>query len=345
MKKVVKLLALVPPLLLTTMMLSCAGGTGTNAVLNAVAATVNGVEITEAQVNDYIQTMRQLNDLEDAAKWQSMLRSSGTSSEAVREQQIMSLALDIVIRQQASIEGLQPDVATVNAQLQQAKDAVAADDDAWAAQLRQFGFSTEEQYRAKLEVQDLAGQLRMRVVPAHTPTPEELRSYVETNAARYAGKRSSRIVLLRSPGLSEADLLAHASSIRERLNQGAELAVVAAEYTQATNAPTMNGDMGWDAMNAFGEAYQLALDALQPGEVSDPVVTEAGVVVIKCTDSYQLPKDANVVYELVPDALRQLLSDQLAVSQREREYQEYLSGLLRAATINIVPMPQGLPYA
>jgi parvulin-like peptidyl-prolyl isomerase len=257
----------------------------------------------------------------------------------------MAMVQDIVIRQAAAAEGLVLDSANVEVQISQARAEAGEEGNAWAERLRQWGLSSEDEYRDRLEVRDLAAQLRNLKTPPVAPAEDELRAYVEANAARYAGRRSSRILLLRTVGMSEEDLLAHALNIRDQLRWGADLGTVAAEYTRTTNGSTMNGDMGWDAMNSSSPEYQAALNGLWPGEVSEPVVSEAGVTIIKCTDIYVLPEDGMVVYEWVPEGLRQMLSDQMAVQMQENSYRSYIDGLIRNAVVVIEPMPAGLPYA
>ncbi|MDR2619581.1 MAG: SurA N-terminal domain-containing protein [Propionibacteriaceae bacterium] len=312
---------------------------------NAVAATVHGVPISEGQVTERIQTMRQLNQLEDAEKWRQMLESSGATPERYREQVIRDIAREIVIRRAAEAEGLQPNAETISAQIEQTKTGVGEEGNAWAERLRQYGFSSEDEYRSKLELQDLEAQLRTLKAPATTPSEDELRAYVVANAARYAGRRSSRIVFLRTETNADVDLVEYAWEARDKLLAGVELGVVAAEYTRATNEPTMNGDMGWDAINSSAAEYQAALAGLWPGQISEPVVTESGVTLIKCTEVYELSDAGEVVYEDVPESIRQLFSDQLAMQLQETSHRDYLNTLLEAAEITINAMPAGLPYS
>lgn len=74
----------------------------------------------------------------------------------------------------------------------------------------------------------------------------------------------------------------------ERINNGEDFAVVAAELSRDSNA-YVGGDLGWFAEGEMVAPFEEAALALEPGEVSGPVQTEFGWHLIKVYDKVEEP--------------------------------------------------------
>lgn len=92
---------------------------------------------------------------------------------------------------------------------------------------------------------------------------------------------SSHILFEVGDSRSEDEAIALANEAIARINGGESFADVAKAMSDDTGSAEMGGSLGVNARGAFDPAFDDALFALEKGEVSQPVVTEFGVHVIK----------------------------------------------------------------
>ncbi len=93
--------------------------------------------------------------------------------------------------------------------------------------------------------------------------------------------------------------------IRKRLQEGADFAVLAKEFSSDTGSAAQGGDVGFTSGETFVPEFEQALAALQKeGDISDPVKTEFGYHIIKLLGERQTQMTA---YEKrKPDLEKQL---------------------------------------
>ncbi|MEX2365856.1 MAG: SurA N-terminal domain-containing protein, partial [Pseudohongiellaceae bacterium] len=75
-----------------------------------------------------------------------------------------------------------------------------------------------------------------------------------------------------------------AAELKERLDAGESFAELALEYSDDLGSAEDGGDVGYTNGDSFVEEFEAALRELEVNEVSDPVVTEFGVHLIKLTE-------------------------------------------------------------
>ena len=110
-----------------------------------------------------------------------------------------------------------------------------------------------------------------------------------------------------------AEAEAEAREVREMLEaDDADWAAIAAEHSDDTGSASRGGDLGWyDPANPqFVPEFTAALDALEVGEISDPVRTDFGWHVIQKTGERESPRvQAEEIHEQLtedPDAFAEL---------------------------------------
>lgn len=110
--------------------------------------------------------------------------------------------------------------------------------------------------------------------------------YEEERAASSAStqRRASHILLEIGAGATEESVVAQAVALKARLDAGEDFGAVALEASVDTVSAEQGGDIGYSDGTAFPSAVEQALAALQVGQVSDPVVTEFGVHLVKLTE-------------------------------------------------------------
>ncbi|QXL83970.1 peptidylprolyl isomerase [Comamonas sp. NLF-1-9] len=113
------------------------------------------------------------------------------------------------------------------------------------------------------------------------------------------------ILLNTGPKLSETQAAEQLAELRQRIERGqASFESLAREYSQDASA-SEGGDLGWSFPGRFVPEFQQALDQLQPGEVSQPVVTRFGVHLIELVERRQVQLTQRQQREMVREAVRE----------------------------------------
>lgn len=99
-----------------------------------------------------------------------------------------------------------------------------------------------------------------------------------------AEKRAAHILFEIGAGQTEADVVAAAAEVKQRIDAGEEFGTLALEFSIDTVSAEEGGDIGYTDGTAFPEPVEAALEVLALNEVSDPVVSEFGVHLIKLTE-------------------------------------------------------------
>lgn len=98
-------------------------------------------------------------------------------------------------------------------------------------------------------------------------------------------RRASHILLETGADLTEEEALSTAAALKVRLDAGEEFGTLALEASSDTISAEEGGDIGYTDGTAFPQALESALAALQVNEVSEPVVSEFGVHLVKLTEN------------------------------------------------------------
>ncbi|MDR3307400.1 MAG: peptidylprolyl isomerase [Coriobacteriales bacterium] len=311
-----------------------------------VAATVNGVEISEERVTNRIEATR--TSYPTAETWAAALSSAGYTPETLRARYIDDLVDAELLKQYAVAEGITVDEAAIDAQIASTKETFV-NDAGWLDYLSMNGYNSEEEYRDTLISSNLLTKVNA-TLEAPTPTDEELQTEVNAVIQNYAGKRSSHILLAstegsKHAGMSEEELIAAAQKLIDQLDGGADFAALATENSDDTGSAALGGDVGWSSLTSFADEYQQALDGLAVGQLSAPIVSQFGVHVILCTEEFVPSSEGTQDIATIPTAILDYIKSSLARTQQSGSYATLIDDLRAKADIVVNPMPEGLPYA
>lgn len=131
-------------------------------------------------------------------------------------------------------------------------------------------------------------------------------------------RRASHILLEVDSSRSEEAALQEAAALKARLDQGEDFAALALEASSDTISAEEGGDIGYSDGSAFPQPVEDALAGLEVGEISDPVVSEFGVHLVKLTE-YEV-NEFPALDEVVDRIRRELSSaevDRLFFERRE----------------------------
>lgn len=119
-------------------------------------------------------------------------------------------------------------------------------------------------------------------------------------------QHQSRHILLRpSAQLTERQAAAQLQELRQRLERGqASFGQLAQQYSQDGSA-AQGGALGWSSPGQFVPEFERVLQSLQPGEISQPVVSRFGVHLILLEDRRQVALDARQQREMLRNIVRE----------------------------------------
>ncbi len=238
---------------------------------------------------------------------------------AYREEVGQRLIDRVLMLQEARRRGITPDDAWVAERLEgylaryRGSRAWRGDEDALARGLQQM-----------LEEQSLLARLEEQVRATAEPSDAEVRDYYRRHPELFTTPPAYRaaMILLKVAPSSPASVwqaaMDEARRLKERLERGAEFANLARIHSADASA-ARGGDLGWQHQGMLAPAAEAVLQALSPGEVSEPVTLLEGVALFQLQE--RRPARLNP-YEQVSERARALL-------QRERSQQAWEAFLAR----------------
>ncbi len=140
--------------------------------------------------------------------------------------------------------------------------------------------------RAKLERDSLSEQLTTLVKKVPDPTPAQLEQYYRTHQDKFTSPEQVhlRMILLKvdpsSPQAKWDGARDEGIAIHRRLKTGADFAQLAHLHSGDDSAQR-GGDLGFVHHGMLPEPAQKAIDAMQPGQLSEPVVLLEGIAVFR----------------------------------------------------------------
>ena len=153
-----------------------------------------------------------------------------------------------------------------------------------------------------------------------------------SGVAAVVTQNHARHILLRtSPQLGEREAAQRLSDLRQRLEGGASFEDLARQYSEDGSAK-MGGDLGWAGPGRYVPEFEQALNALQPGQVSQPVVSRFGVHLIQLVDRRQAT--------LTPREQREMLRDVVREEKLEKAHANWLQELRGQAYVEYREPPQ-----
>lgn len=133
--------------------------------------------------------------------------------------------------------------------------------------------------------------------------------------------RVSHILLRPTASMNEAAAVARLTELRKRIVSGQTSFEAAAKEFSQDGSAAQGGDLGWSVPGQFVPEFEAAVEKLQPGEISEPLISRFGAHLIQLRERKSTALSAREQRE----AVRSLL--------REKKYDEALltwSGQVRA---------------
>lgn len=173
-----------------------------------------------------------------------------------------------------------------------------------------------------------AGQPQRAAAPPTAPEPgpmQEQPPALPQGPMMVTQTHARHILIKVTKVMSDAQAQALLQRLRQRIESGEKFADLARLYSQDATAP-QGGDLGWLSPGETVPAFEQAMDALQPGQVSEPVRSPFGWHLIEVEG--RRTKDMSKEYKRIQ--ARRILFQR----REEPAYEEWLSQLRGKAYID-----------
>lgn len=290
-----------------------------------IVAIVNDEAITEADVTGHVEVLNP----------QDLHGTSAPSAASMRDAVLQQLIEQRLLLQEAKRQGMTVTNEEVDAELEDVRRRFHSDEE-FEQSLTDAGLSRErfkEQIRERLLVRHAVDA---KVRAAITVSPQEVASeFAAHPVPANSGDRVHVRDLLIRIGERHTEVQARAliENLARRLARGEEFAALAKRHSEDASADD-GGDMGWISPGTMMPELEVALAALQAGQISPPVKTSLGYHLLK-------------VEERAPAGQQDSVKANAGVYQAiyQRKFREtmrrWLDELKRQAYIEIVPLPSG----
>lgn len=183
---------------------------------------------------------------------------------------------------------------------------------------------TRAQFEDVIYGQILNDSLRAAVAAGAEPAQEDVAEYYEENRRDFALRRAQHI-LVEDEQLATQLARRLQTASPERID--ALFAKLAREHSTDEGSARKGGNLGFRPAGSYVEPFEAGLDALEEGEVSDPVQSEFGWHVIRLTG-----RRVAALEEVRPQ-----LEAQLAGAAEEEAWNEFLRDLFEKADVEVNP--------
>jgi peptidyl-prolyl cis-trans isomerase SurA len=115
--------------------------------------------------------------------------------------------------------------------------------------------------------------------------------------------------------------------LKRQLEEGADFAELAKENSDDATSANLGGDMGWFPPDAYGERVAQTLQALQPGQISEPFQSLNGWHIIQLLDTRETDR--------TQEAIRAEARDKIRMQRAEQEIEKVLRQFRDEAFVEI----------
>jgi len=290
--------------------------------LDSVVAVVNDGVIMRSELDDRIAQVEQ-----QAAAQGGNLPPRNQLAQQVLERMVM----DEIQLQMARRANLSVDDTELNRQLRSIAESNGMTLDQFADAIEADGMTLadvrEDVRREMLMRQVQQRQISQRVTVSdrdverflsQQPSQQQGQAFIEETRARH-------ILVELTPTRNENQARARAEEARQRLQQGADFASVAREYSDDRGSAMNGGDLGWVRPGQTVPAFEEAMTSLSPNQLSEPVRSQFGYHVIEVLERRRQDVTEESRREQVRQAIFQRrANEELQTWQREIREQAFV---------------------
>lgn len=312
---------------------------GTSAALVPLSVYAQNFESTQRQmldsvvavVNDGVIMRSELDDRIAQVEQQAQTQDGNLPPRSQLAQQVLErMVMDEIQLQMARQANLSVDDTELNRQLrsiaesngmtlEQFADAVEADG-------MTLGGVREEIRREMLMRQVQQRQISQRVTVTERDVERFLSQQPSQQGQAFIEEIRARHVLVElTPTRNDNQARARAEQVRQRLQQGADFASVAREFSDDRGSALNGGELGWVRPGQTVPAFEEALGSLSANQLSEPVRSQFGYHVIEVLERRRQDVTEESRREQVRQAIFQRrANEELQAWQREMREQAFV---------------------
>lgn len=323
-----------------------------------VAATfADGGTITEGQITSFIDSYRKQQGFEGSSDeaWATFLAQGGTDPQALRADVVDQLVIDEMVQRRADETGAKVDEQELADYIQTFKGNLAFGDDEIYRQTLEMQGQTVEQAEEGFRKLFLEQALFEVEVPKPDVTDDQV--IIGVANAYPEGVEAKHVYRFSKNGFDEGDSYKKFAAVQDVRDRFASGELNADRFAELIESESDNealrsslGDDGW-SITAYehNDEYQVAVEALEEGEISPVFVDDEGYSFVWVDQVYSIPPTsdgglANTDLSTLPKSLLKELRSEIADQYWQYECQNYLNKLLEDANVTLNPMPANVPY-
>lgn len=248
---------------------------------------------------------------------------------AFRKEVAARMVDGMLLLQEARRRSIEPDHEAVKKQLDSYERRYSASAQ-WRAQRDRMLPALREQ----LENQSRILRITETLKEVASPSESAIKQYYKNNPEKFTTperRKVSMIMLKVAPSSAQTvwdEARTEATKLLQRIKSGESFAELAKLHSADQQSASAGGDMGYLHRGMLAEKAEEVLDKLKVGELSDPVTTLQGVVILRLDDIAEARLNP---YETVKQRAGELLSRDLS----EEKYQQALDELRSKSTVVI----------
>ncbi|EAR60875.1 peptidylprolyl isomerase [Neptuniibacter caesariensis] len=243
-----------------------------------------------AVVNEGIILQSELEQRTSITREQLQSRNTRIPPEHILRKQVLNrLIIESIQKQMAEQNGVRVSDSQLNGAIANiaAQNGLSIDQfrEALIAEGRDYN-QAREQIRNEMLINSVQQNLVNRRIRV---SEQELSNFLNSEDGKSQASAEFLLghILIATPSQASPEIIQQAESkakeIFDKLNNGADFAETAVEFSNAPNA-LKGGDLGWRKANELPEALSKAVRKLSPGEFSKPVRSPSGFHILLAKD-------------------------------------------------------------
>ncbi|WAM54796.1 peptidylprolyl isomerase [Vreelandella venusta] len=312
---------------------------GTSATLVPLTVYAQNFESTQRQmldsvvavVNDGVIMRSELDDRIAQVEQQAQAQGGDLPPRSQLAQQVLErMVMDEIQLQMARQANLSVDDTELNRQLRSIAESNGMTLDQFADAVEADGMTLggvrEEIRREMLMRQVQQRQISQRV----TVTDRDVERFLSQQPAQQGQAfieeiRARHVLVELTPTRNDNQARARAELVRQRLQQGADFASVAREFSDDRGSALNGGELGWVRPGQTVPAFEEALGSLSANQLSEPVRSQFGYHVIEVLERRRQDVTEESRREQVRQAIFQRrANEELQTWQREMREQAFV---------------------
>ena len=248
---------------------------------------------------------------------------------AFRQEIADKMVDELLLLQEAKRRNIEPDSKAVEAQLQQ-YDKRYGNSEQWQARREKL----LPRLRTQLQNQSVLKRVKEALKQISVPNEKAVQKYYKDNPEKFTSpeRRKISLILLKvdpsSPATVWDGARSEAKELIARIKAGESFAELAKIHSSDSRSAPKGGDMGYLHKGMLAKSVEEVLDQLKEGELSDPVTTLQGIVVVRLEKLLGAKlNDYEKVRERATDLLKRELS--------QKQYDSAVQSLREHASLQV----------